>query len=237
MRVRSVWPRALLGIKSQFPVTASLAYFLDGRQELSVWLPGRAGCNTIALEASDEDGVHCWLVTGVALHDGKTVRRSAACSLTPELVIDYGHIRDEEDVHGRWERLDGLAVGGTPTNWGLLSSGDRQRLQYGGERVDLVEGCSRVDLLGCTNENLEPWRQCRLCDRTAVFVRPRTPRIRWQDLDCLKQCPDPPPPRAVLEAANRRGLWRERADARRIPVVFADRESCADYAQRMSSTR
>lgn len=207
------------------------------RRELALLLPQETSCSSLLFGAEDEDGVNCWLVMGVNEREGKRYRSSAECSLTPELIIEYGHIREDEEVNGAWQRTEGRAVNVGPAHLGLLTRTTAMRLVYGGEQVTPIEGCVGVDLLGCPNEKLAPWQECRTCDKTALFFSPRPERDvlkRWPI--CLTECPSAPHGKLIASLGDL-GLWRRRSPESANPVVFADPVACEGEATSRTRNR
>lgn len=201
-----------------------------GASELAIYLGG-TDCRTLLVEPPDHNDVACWVVTDIVEREGSKYRNSAECDLAPDLVVSFGNLREDREVGGTWERVVGFAVSARPSNLGMLTSATTERVEYGGERVDPVEGCVGVDLLGCREENLPPWQQCRACDKTALFFRPRPVRsplvAAWPP--CLSECPRPPHSAAIAKMGDL-GLWRPRADPTSIPVVFKSRAACDAHA-------
>jgi hypothetical protein len=207
------------------------------QRELALLRPEETSCSTVLFGAEDEEGVGCWLVVGVDEREGKRYRSSAECSLTPELIIEYGHVRRDEEVNGAWQRAEGLAVNVGAAHLGLLTQTSSTRLLYGGEQVTPIEGCVGVDLLGCPNEKLAAWQECRACDKTALFFVPRPVRDelkRWPI--CLSECPSAPHGKLMASLGDL-GLWRRRSPESANPVVFADAAACQAEATFRTRTR
>jgi hypothetical protein len=234
-----LWPEAMKTVVTS-PPELDLRAWQPSQQhrELALLLPETADCSTVLFDAADELGVECWLVTDIDEHEGKRRRSSAECSLMPDLTIEYGHIRQDEEVNGAWQRVEGYAVGIGATHLGLLTQASSTRLVYAGERVTPIEGCVGVDLLGCPNEKLAPWQECRACDKTALFFIPQPMHDelkRWPI--CLSECPWPPH-RKLLASLGDLGFWRARSPESANPVIFADAAACeAEATSRTRSRR
>jgi hypothetical protein len=242
VELRSLWPAAMKTVETAAPVVDVSAWQPAAEPlEAALFLPESSTCSPLIISRPDAEGVTCRVVTHVDQRDdGHRHRSSVACSLSPELVVDYGHQRDELLVAGKWQATEeGLAVPAPERTYGVLTSSTPEQLTYAGERVTPIEGCVGEDLRHCSDVVLPAWRQCRACNATELFFVPRPqqppPLQHWPD--CLNRCPNPPhQPR--IERLGDLGLWRRRSDETLVPRIFRSPAACrAHVAQRQAAQR
>lgn len=234
--LRSLWPAAMKTVETALPVVDLSAWQpAAGPLEAALFVPERSECSALIIGQSDAAGVTCHLVTDFGERDGRRYRVRVACSLSPELVVDYGHQRDELLVDGKWQEAEeGVAVPAPEKTYGVLTSGTAEQLTYAGERVTPIEGCVGEELRHCSDVRLPIWLACRACDKTELFFVPRpkddAPLLQhWPE--CRSQCPTPPHQARIAKMGDL-GLWRRRADVTIVPRLFRDPAACLAHLGR-----
>lgn len=174
--------------------------------------------------------------------DGHGERQSSPCNLGDELEIRRTLLISEVQADSGWREQTREALPLPVTIYGILTRASEQQLVYGGENVTPVEGCVGADLHGCPpNVHLEPWQQCRACDRTELFFAPKPvdePRPIPREPECRNAC-QWPPHQAWINNLGELGLWRMKAKASDVAVVFSEMADCQTYAaerDRLTST-
>lgn len=173
------------------------------------------------------------MIVGTNTRDGQVYRESLRCHLDAELEIDLALRMTEVKTRLGWQSEESVALPLPSRTYGILTRASERQLVYGGEGVTPIEGCVGADLHGCpSNVHLEPWEQCRSCDRTELFLAPKPaddPRPIPRAPECRNAC-QWPANQGWIDQLGELGLWGVKANAAEVAVVFNDAAACRSYA-------